>query len=189
MRVRASPALFLTPLLVLLAGCSGGGAPQSQSASHGASDGLASANDPASGLGQALAAGEAHGIVTATYEANWTAGEGATGGNILGSGNPLHTVEAGNLTGVVVEMAWTPSTPLSDTLRLQVFRNGGRLLDEAAGASPLRLAFPGDGLAGDELILRGAAEDGRAFVQQGFTFYVTSFAGVPFDASYSAVPA
>jgi hypothetical protein len=198
MRVRAHPASSLALILLLLAGCSAkapaGGVPEaaseaapSPSASEGASASAAPA--PSTEPVRTSEPDARRGVFTATHEGNWTASAGVAGGqNFAGSGNSGETVASDGLTGVVVEMAWTASTPLSDSLRLQVFREGKPLLAEASGPSPLRLVFPGDGLAGD-LILRGTADADGAFVAQEFTFYVTTFVGVPFDASHTAVPA
>jgi hypothetical protein len=167
----AFPAFLLAALL--LSGCS---SPASTHAAAGAPDTDAVGDDET-------------GIVTTERTAEWAAGvnAGVASPNFLGSGNPVEHVGGENLTGVIVEMAWTASSALSETMALSVAHDGEDA-GSVSGTSPLRLEFPGGDLAGD-LILYGHAEEGGAYADQSFTLYVSSFHGVPFDPSFSAVPA
>lgn len=128
-------------------------------------------------------------VTTVTRTASWTAGASAAGHapDFVGTGTPVEDVAADNLTGVVVEMQWTPSTPLSERMTLEVWERGsGATLGSIAGTSPLRLAFPGTKAAG-ELVLDGHADDPGAQVEQDYMVYLTTFSGAPFDPAYSAL--
>jgi hypothetical protein len=159
-------------VLVLLSGCASSSAP--------------AATAPAQ---EVPAAAADSGVETVQRSAQWTAGANAGGvpANFVGSGNPIEHVSGENLTGLVVEMAWDATTPMSGSMTLTVGKDG-QAVGSASGPSPLRLAFPGGDVHGD-LVLYGDADSSGAYASQEVTFYVTSFRGVPFDAAYSAVPA
>ena len=121
-----------------------------------------------------------------TREAEWAASVAASGAaySFMGSGYPLESVAGANLTGVVIEMAWTPTTALSQEMTLSVWRQGGEEVGRVSGASPLRLALPGGEGAGD-LVLAGEPADPGAWVRQPYRFSLAVFRDAPFDAGYA----
>lgn len=107
---------------------------------------------------------------------------------VVGHGDMAVGVEAEALAGAIAEMAWTPNSPASESLELQVFLDG-KPLASVSGPSPLRLAFPGDALGGDAWLHAASPGPAGAHVAQSITFYLTTFDGVPFDPTYTALPA
>jgi len=129
-------------------------------------------------------------VTTVKRSASWAAGVNAAGESpsFVGTGMPVESVPAQNLTGVVVEMQWTPVSPLSERMSLHVWDyNTGKDVGAVAGTSPLRLVLEGTKGAG-KLVLEGDADKDGAQAGQGYDVYLTSFHGVPFDASFSALP-
>ncbi len=112
-----------------------------------------------------------------------------------------------NTTGVIAEVEWTASTPASEKLSVWVRATGAGMLPPQDptevvmpvapvamqnGVSPIRIAllaeaFPEQG--GYDVIVRAAAEPFGVAVNQPFTAYVTTFAEIPFNDSFSAIGA
>jgi hypothetical protein len=182
MRGLPASALFATALasLALLSGCSSPAASDAPAAIDGA---LPAQEADAGETGEA-------GVTTEERQAGWTAGVNVAGvaPNLVGSGDPVEHIPGDGLAGVVVEMSWTASSQLSEAMTLTVVHEG-ETAGSVSGTSPLRLEFPGDRLAGD-VVLSGQAEGpAGAYADQEYTVFVSSFHGVPFDPSFSAVPA
>jgi hypothetical protein len=169
----ARPLAVAVPLLLALAGCA------------------APSGDPPAG-----SSGEDPLPVPAPrleeFQETWTASASAGPKAVSAlSDGPGHTDlhVAGNVTGLVVEMEWVPSSPLTSEMRLSVRR--GYLLPpetivaEAQGTSPLRLALAGDDVRGDLVLLGTPPGPVGAAVAQGHTFHVAWFEGIPFDEGYS----
>ncbi len=108
-----------------------------------------------------------------------------------------------NVTGFVIEIEWTPSTPASQEMSLWVRRAGaGDVMANptilvmpvtpvavVSGASPLRLALAADAFpeeADYEVLFRAAQPVGIA-VDQPFTRHISTFAGMAFDENFSHI--
>ncbi len=93
----------------------------------------------------------------------------------------------GNLTGLIAEASWNPSTQLSDILEFAVWQ-GQTLLGAVQGTSPLRLEWSGEGTPTGAVSLEvtSAANPG-AYLNQVYTIHVSQFIDVPFDPSFSAL--
>src|SRR5688500_1910526 len=157
------PVWAVLALALLLSGCAGG-PPAEQPSIPPPSDHAGTVFEP--------------GISTEAREASWTAAVGAGDQSVAfsGSGNPAETVGGAGLTGTIVEMAWTPSSLLSEEMQLVVSRDGS-VLASASGPSPLRIVMEGDAAAGD-LVFEGApAAPGGAYVDQEYIVYLTTFKG------------
>ncbi|MEA3204044.1 MAG: hypothetical protein QOI63_1724 [Thermoplasmata archaeon] len=125
---------------------------------------------------------------TARFDGTWGAGvQVPTLGPLEANGDRPYALHLdGTETGVVVEMAWTASTPASDAMGVDVAK-GGKAVATAAGAGPLHLAIAGLA-AGDYVVNARPSAPGDvtgAFVLQDYTLWVTVFRG-PFDAAYVA---
>jgi hypothetical protein len=123
-------------------------------------------------------------------EGDWTLGVSAAGErpNFSGShGYPIIQIPAKQLTGVIVELAWTPTTALSDSLRLEVQDGSGTVIGFAEGPSPVRVVLEGNTGSGEIVLKSAAAGEANAYVLQAFDFYVSAFNGIPFDKEFSAV--
>ncbi len=173
MRTLVAGSLALL-LAALVAGCSGPGGEADDAASP---DGL-----PGDG-----GAAPSPSVDTTDYGASWELGyaAGPEDNTALGSNWPEHEAK-GNVTGVVVEMEWTPATPTADRLSLRVEHGD---VVKASGTSPVRLVFEGAAAKGGYRMSAVAAEEPGAYVHQAVTFHVTVFTDAPFDPSYSAVGA
>ncbi|HVM45417.1 MAG TPA: hypothetical protein VM582_05725 [Candidatus Thermoplasmatota archaeon] len=135
---------------------------------------------------------------------------------MLSAATPVRTINYGgafvnyvdltdDVTGFVFELEWTPSSGASRSLSMWIRPAGvgnlppDNLLDlvatspplaRADGASPLRIAlaasdFPEPGEY--EIVVRAAAAPVGVAASQPFTLHVTTFAGLEFDAEYSAL--
>ncbi len=161
-------ALLAAAPFALLAGCAG--------------DPAAPEMTEAPAVGPEAAAGPE----VRTRDAQWAASVAAAGEahSVLGPGAPLERVSGANLTGVVIEMSWTPTTLLSQQMTLRVWR-GDEEVGHASGPSPLRLALPGREGAGGLVLEGGPAGEPGAWVQQPHRFALAVFDGIPFDAGYA----
>ena len=143
--------------------------------------------------------------------------EEVAGDIMLSTATPVRTINNGgafatvveltdNITGFVLEVEWTATTPASETLSMWVRAEGvGNVgvppdpslvtntdppLAQIDGASPLRLALPADLFpepGAYEIVLRASAEPVGVAANQPYTLYVTTFEDMPFDDAYSAL--
>ncbi len=96
--------------------------------------------------------------------------------DFIGTGHLGFQVPA-NTTGVVLEIHWTPTTPLSDELYVSITHAEQRLA-EAVGPSPLRFELPPDDLVkGEGVVARVFAAGGPAgaYVDQAHTVHTWFF--------------
>lgn len=114
---------------------------------------------------------------------------------------------ASNFTGVVVEVEWAATSPLSEQLSVWVrpsdagnippndpveFLIAGPPLAQADGASPLRLALPLDAFPEEgeyEIVVRASAQPVGVAVEQPYTLHLTLFEDVAFDEAFTALDA
>lgn len=166
MRVLAALAV-----LSLLAGCSEPASPAPLA--------RADPSAPAPGVG---------GVRTQTSHNEWTAAVGASDQSValVGSGSTVVDVYPDGLNGTLVEMAWTPSSPLSEQMKLLVTREG-TVLGAASGPSPLRVLLDGQSGVGQLLLEGTPADPGGAYIDQGYELHVTTFKHVPFDPAFTAL--
>ncbi|HEX2065376.1 MAG TPA: hypothetical protein VHI93_01050 [Candidatus Thermoplasmatota archaeon] len=131
---------------------------------------------------------------TTRFDGTWTAGVHSPGISQVGvDGTMPYTLELkGSEAGIVVEMAWVPSTPASAWMAIEVSMAGSGLTPAiagtAAGTGPLRLALPGLSAGNYTVNARASGPEDKAgaFVLQDYTLWVTVFAGLPFDEAYVA---
>lgn len=152
---------------------------------------------------------EAHGLLSCAVAVKDSQGETVM---TCGSQDPNERKELklaqpapGGLEGIVVELSWTPTTPGSRTLVLELLAGSGAdapLLARAEGAQHVALVLPlrvlQEGLpSGADLVARvapagsltdeEAALDAGADVQQPFTLYMSAFYHAPPPGGYSAI--
>lgn len=126
-------------------------------------------------------------LKTFVYEAEWNVGWSAAGASntAMGSALPEHAA-LGNVTGVVVEMAWTPVAPTAQELTLWA-RDGEDDARTASGPSPLRLVFDGPEAKGEYRMWALPSGEPAAYAHQAVTFHVTVFRDLQFDPAHSAL--
>lgn len=169
--------------LALLPGCADDGEAEPPVADEGA----AGSGSAGATIGPGAAAPAQPGsITTSDYEGQWGLGwtAGGDSNTAVGTAWPEHTAR-GNVTGVVVEMSWTATTPTAEELSLRVIH--GESDTRAEGTSPVRLVFAGGDAAGDYRMAAVGAGDPGAYVQQEVAFHVTVFTDLPFDPAFSAL--
>ena len=185
--MRALLALaVLSPLGLALSGCAeqGGGGDGPVSPEAGPEG---EAHEGPGGEGQAPEAQPAEGPRVETYEGSWTAGVHVVGAPPAYANGPapMQLELRGDEAGVLVEMAWSPSSPLSEAMAVDVLLDGEPVGDSPAGDSPLRLVLPA--LKGTyTLNPRPAGPDdlAGAFVDQAYTLKVAVFP-VAVDGAYA----
>lgn len=122
---------------------------------------------------------------------------GCIGGTCSVSGSANLT---GNVTGVVVELAWDPANALTQTFNLRLTwrsRDGNRIQERTSGGSPLKMTLedlsdvdrssPGWGTAWPD---QATTDNAAVYVAQGqpVTMYVSTFYDTPVDPNFSAIP-
>jgi hypothetical protein len=152
---------------------------------------------------------EAHGLLSCalTVQASGAPTTTSCGGQDPNERKELKLAvpSGGGLEGIVVELAWTATTPSSNVLKLTLASGAGEetiALASAEGAERVTLVLPARvieeaGLAGTDLVARvepagsftdeEAALDAGAALQQPFTVYASYFYHAAPSGGYSAI--
>lgn len=128
------------------------------------------------------------GTITWTNQTGyWTAGGHVQTMQGYVVGTPLDPVSvAPNATGLVVTVTWSATTPLSQTLTVELSNGNGEVLTTASGSSPLAVPLDGSDLGGASEVSIGVypgEEVAGAWVDQEYAGHTAVFEGLPFDES------
>jgi hypothetical protein len=169
-------------LLVLTVGCIGGG---DDVESTSADDETANASDETDTEAETGAQNVTGEVAWTNQTGHWTAGGHADGNYVHALGSAIEAVSlADNATGAAVVLSWEPSTPLSETLTIEVNDADGEQLAVASGSSPAFVEADASTLAGTgelSFAVYPGDETAGAWVDQAYDVDTAVFVDRPFE--------